>query len=123
MDDYPQSRVDSIIAAYEATVAGLTGTTATVNPGSVNIVMSTPVASTDAYNTASASVASSFNNLATINSALGVDALSTPVVVARIQRHALEGRRPLDQVGHDVGHGKDEGITYRGVTIEMLAIF
>jgi len=85
MDDYPESRVNSIIAAYEATVAGLIGTTATVSAGSVNIVMSTPVASTDAYNTASASVASSFNNLATINSALGVDALSTPVVVARIQ--------------------------------------
>jgi len=74
---------DTLAAAYE-TSTGLTGTTASVTGGSVNIVFVTQVADEDAYNAASATVSSTFPSLASINSALGVDALGLPVVVARI---------------------------------------
>jgi len=76
-----------LVLAYVSSLGDelFSGTTAEETCGSVNVKFRTPMASMDAFNAASNTVSSTFNNLASINSALGVEALALPTVVANIQ--------------------------------------
>uniref|UniRef100_A0A7S3BQV2 Uncharacterized protein n=1 Tax=Haptolina ericina TaxID=156174 RepID=A0A7S3BQV2_9EUKA len=81
VEDYDEAKQLTICTAFDDKL-GSTGSTCTVEAGSVNIIIITPMSSSAALAAFSAQVATTFSTLASINTALGVSALALPTVTA-----------------------------------------
>jgi len=107
---------DSAVAA-SLSAEQLAATEVRADAGSVNLNIQTPMSNTDHFNSYSSQVATSFNNLAKINSALGVDALNVPVIAAQIT-YGDDDNLPVI-LGGAIG-GTLGGLCLIGVVLFML---
>eukprot|EP00966_Prymnesium_polylepis_P275990 6376391-Prymnesium_polylepis.1 len=84
VEDFGHARQQSLSLSFDESL-GTTGSTVTAITGSsVNVVITTPMDSEQAYDAAAARVSTAFGSLAAIRNALGVEALDLPRVAVKI---------------------------------------